>query len=99
MAQVRQRPQGDLPPKFAYCPECGDLVIEGAMGGPARCVYRLSRRSVSSAEAFVLQRHGHVVYNIFRRDVLPGLLAADWFGPKPPKKGRLYTEHDCRWWR
>lgn len=97
-ARTRQQ-QPDILPKLTYCRECGELVVSGAIGGPARCRYWLSRISVSANDAAVLRRHGHVVYNIYRRAVFPGWVAANWLGPKPPKRGRLYAEHICGVWR
>lgn len=83
--------QKDVSPKLSNCPDCDEIVVAGA-SGPVK--YRLSRISIPLAEAMVLLKYGHMVYNLWPGKAIPGWTATDWWG-QPFSKGRLYTAHDC----
>ena len=51
--------------------------------------------SVPLSDAKVLAKYGHLIYNIWRHEVMPGWVATDWWDTYPISKGRLYVEHDC----
>jgi len=89
---IRTVPQRDKNPKIANCPRCDELVVVGALG-PVK--YRLSVMSVPLSDAKVLAKYGHLIYNIWRHEVMPGWVATDWWDTYPISKGRLYVEHDC----
>ena len=76
---------------LAYCPKCGEAVLDVLADG---CKVRLSRFSVPLSDALVLGNYGRLVFNVWKG---PTRLYAVYWVPSQgrPDEGRLYTLHFC----